>query len=92
MDFRGLVKEGSIGYWEKVRPNKAAMESIARISSMLDTGLERLLDDSFSTDSDLSTRIDVRGSKFCKLCKDCQFSSFDQGFTIRSDEETAGQP
>ena len=89
--LRGLVKEGSIGDWGK-NPNKATMESISKISSMLDTGLERLLDDSFNADSDLSARIDVGGSKFCWFCEDCQFSSFGQGFTIQSDEESAGQP
>ena len=73
---RGLVKEGSIGDWEEGAPNKAAMESISKISSMLDTGLELLLDDSFSADSGRSTRIDVGGSSFCWFRKDCQFSSF----------------
>ena len=89
---RGLMKEGSIGDWEKDPPNRAAMESISKISSMLDTGLQRPLDDSFNADAERSPRIDVGGSKFCWFCKDCQFSSFAQRSTIQSDEEAAGQP
>ena len=58
---------------EEVTLNKASMESISKISSMLDTGLICELNDSSRADSGLSTRIDIGCSWFCK---DCQFSPF----------------
>ena len=88
-----LMKERSLQEWgklsEEVTLNTANMESISRISSMLDTGLIRELNDSGRADSDLSTRVDIGRSWFCK---DCQFSSFNKGLTFCPDEEAAGQP
>lgn len=42
-------------HWREFLPSKAVMESISRITSMLDTGLDHELIDTGRADSDLST-------------------------------------
>ena len=88
-----LMKERSLQEWgkssEEVTLNTASMESISRISSMLDTGLIRELNDSSRADFDLSTRADIGRSWFCE---DCQLSPFNKRLTFCPDKEAARQP
>lgn len=74
---------------EQISGIRVDMESISRISLMLDTGLYCVHDDSSRADSDLSTGINIGGCTVCWFCKNCQFSPFEQGFAIRSDKEIA---